>query len=230
MGPRSNKKGKKYVPKVKGRSLGRPKLSSMAVPVSILIVCEDEKSSYLYFQKFRQELGLPSVNVEVCGPECGSAPISVVDFAKERRDSVSTSPVRDDYDHVFCVIDADVPTTLAQAIDKATANKLRVILSNPCFEYWYILHFRRTSALYHRSRDVVSDLKKDFPNYNKGNADIFEEIYPKRKTAIANSKGVLRSHWHGEADLRKCNPSTHVYQVVECIMDIAEKSRFRRGK
>ena len=51
---------------------------------SILIVCEDSKSSPDYFDKFRKELRLSSVKVEVCGEECGSAPISVVDFAKEK--------------------------------------------------------------------------------------------------------------------------------------------------
>jgi hypothetical protein len=225
LGPRSNKKGK-FAPSVKARRLERRK-PVLTPGKTILIVCEDSKSSYLYWKKFCRKHCVSSVYVEICGPECGSAPINVIDYAIKQRDSVPTSPVRDDYDDVFCVIDVDRHTTLAQAIDKANTNNLRVILSNPCFEYWYILHFKRTGSPYHSSRDVVSDLKSYFPNYDKGNADIFEEIYPRTDEATERSKEILRSQYHDEEDLRQCNPSTDVHRVVECILDIAEKSRPR---
>ena len=132
MGPRSNKKGKrsKFVPKA--RSLTR-RPASRTVRKSILIVCEDSKASCDYFEKFRKELNLSSVHVEVCGEECGSAPISVVDFAKQKKQS-QTSTIRDDYDEIFCVVDVDDHTTLNDAIQTARDNDLDLIISNPCFE------------------------------------------------------------------------------------------------
>ena len=172
----------------------------------------------------QNKLRLTSVEVEVYGKECGSAPISVVDHAIRKKKTARTSPVSDEYDHIYCVIDVDTHTTLDAAIIKARDQRLSIVLSKPCFEYWYILHFRRTGSPYHSSSSVVSDLRNDFPSYDKGNIGIFELIYPDTETAIDRSKEVLRSQYHDNEDLRQCNPSTHVHRVVECLREISEMS------
>ena len=110
MGPRSNKKGnpKKYRPRIMPRDLRRA-IPDRTESKSILIVCEDSKASPGYFKKLRSELGLCSVNVEIYGEECDSAPIGVVDFAKKRKLDVRTSTIQDGYDEIFCVVDhADI--------------------------------------------------------------------------------------------------------------------------
>lgn len=232
MGPRSNKKGKakKFVHKAKGRSLGRPK-PSLTESVSILIVCEDSKSSPDYFERFRKKLRLSTVTVEVCGEECGSAPMNVVNFAKEKKKSVETSTRLDGYDYIFCVVDVDNHPSLGDAIQTARDNDIDLIISNPCIEYWYILHFDETGSSYNSRPKLYKRLSEHLGyKYEKSGCDFFEVVYPKTKTAIKNSKNILRSQWQYEDDPKKCNPSTHVHQVVECIMGIAEKSRPRTRK
>ena len=207
---------------VPARGLGR-RTPTRAVNKSILIVCEDGKSSPGYFKRLRHKLGLSSVHVEVCGKECGSAPLSVVDFAKEKKESVKTSTVIDEYDEIFCVIDKDQHETLDRAYNKARDNDLTIILSNPCFEYWYVLHFERTGRSYTHHRNVVTYLKREcYDKYDKGSDSIFDVVYGDTDTAIANSKHVLRSQWHDPDDLRECNPSTHVHVVIECIRGIGK--------
>ena len=49
----------------------------------ILIVCEGEKTEPNYFEDIREYYRLNTVNVEVRG-DCGSDPMSVVNFAKQR--------------------------------------------------------------------------------------------------------------------------------------------------
>lgn len=224
MGPRSNKKGKpkKFKTSIKGRSLVRRR-PFRTVGKSILIVCEDSKSSPEYFDKFRKELRLSSVKVEVCGEECGSAPISVVDFAKEKKLKVETSTVRDDYEDIFCVVDVDDHPTLGDAVQKARDNDLRLIISNPCFEYWYILHFEKIGSSYSNRQQLYRKLESFLgQQYDKSGCEFFETVYQLTETAIDNSKEILRSQWHNEEDLRKCDPSTHVHRIVECMMDIAK--------
>ena len=228
MAPRSNNKGKprKFKSKVKARSLGRRE-PLRTTGKTILIVCEDSKSSPDYFIKFRNELRLRSVNVEICGKECGPAPISVIDFAKKRKEEVKTSSIRDEYDEIFCVVDIDEHET-DQAIQKARDNDLKIIISNPCFEYWYILHFERTGKSYSSRPKLYSSLKshlnKHGYKHNKSGCDFFDVIYQRTETAIKNSNEILRSQYHNEPDLRKCNPSTHVHRVVECMRNIAAMS------
>lgn len=221
MGPRSNKKGK-FAPKA--RDLSR-RLPSRTVSKSILIVCEDSKSSCDYFEKFRKELKLSSVHVEVCGKECGSAPTSVVDFAKQKKES-QTSPIRDEYDNVFCVVDVDEhpPKTLKKAIQKARDNDLTLIISNPCFEYWYILHFKYTGTAYTNRPKLYQELSIHLGcegRYDKAKC-YFDKIYRHTDTAIKNAKQILSSHWQYEQDPIKCNPSTHVHRVIENIKSIAK--------
>lgn len=217
MGPRSNKK-RKFAPKA--RSLTR-RPASRSVRKSILIVCEDSKSSCDYFEKFRKELNLSSVHVEVCGKECGSAPISVVDYAKQKKQS-QTSTIRDDYDEIFCVIDVDDRATLADVIQKARDNDLELIISNPCFEYWYILHFERIGSAYTRRPQLFHDLSQHLgQRYEKSGCDFFDTIYPLTDTAIRHSNEILSSQWQHKQDPCNCNPSTHVHRVIESIKNIA---------
>lgn len=189
---------------------------------SILIVCEDSKSSPGYFRNFRKKLNLGSVAVEVAGKECGSAPRSVVDYAIEKKRAASKSTIQSEYDEIYCVIDIDRHKSLAEALDTAHANDLIIILSNPCFEYWYILHFEKTGQAFYHHRDVVKKLKSYYPKYDKAKSDIFDTIYPKTDKAIARSKHILHAQHHDEEDLRKCHPSTHVHRVVETIKQIAD--------
>ncbi|GAJ11204.1 unnamed protein product, partial [marine sediment metagenome] len=84
------------------------------------------------------------VDVEIVGE--GAAPITVVNSAiklrEERKQIASKSLTKAEYEVIYCVFDVEAPTpheSLANAVSKAKDNKLEVILSNPCFEYWYIL-------------------------------------------------------------------------------------------
>lgn len=49
----------------------------------MLIVCEGEKTEPNYFESIREYYRLNTVNVEVRG-DCGSDPMSIVNFAKQR--------------------------------------------------------------------------------------------------------------------------------------------------
>ena len=229
MGPRSNKKGKprKFTSRVEARRLGRRE-PVLTLGRSVLIVCEDSKASPDYFEKLCKTLRLGTVNVEVCGKECGSAPISVVNYAKEKKQSVKTSTRIDKYDEIFCVVDVDDHISLGDAVQTARDNGIDLIISNPCFEYWYILHFEKTSSSYNDRPQLYRSLEAHLERpYSKSGCDFFDVIYPLTQTAITNSEEVLCAHWHDEPDLRKCNPSTHVHRVVGCIMEIAAQSRGR---
>jgi len=225
--PRSNKgKPAKRNPKVRGRSLWRKK-PLRAVGRTVLIVCEDSKSSPDYFGKLRSKLRLKSVNVEVCGKECGTSPINIVDYALEKKEEVKTSSIRDGYDKIFCVIDIDEHET-DQAIQKARDNNLEIIISNPCFEYWYILHFEKTGKSYPSRSRLYSALsahlkKHGYKSYNKSGCDFFDVIFPRTKATVKISKAILREQWHDEPDLRKCDPSTHVHRVVEELIKMSDK-------
>jgi len=186
---------------------------------SILIVCEGEKTEPIYFNALKEKLRLIMVDVEIVGE--GGAPITVVDHAielrEERKQIAKKSLIKTEYEVIYCVIDVDRHETLDQTIDKARGNEICVILSNPCFEYWYILHFRKTSAPFNTSQDAKSALRREHSAYSESDTTIFNVVYPKTSDAIKHSKEVLKGQHNDAEDLRDCNPSTHVHKIVEYL-------------
>jgi len=185
---------------------------------TVLIVCEGAKTEKLYFEGLRGRLRIPNVAVKVCGKECGSAPKSVVDFAVQH--------FGEEYDHCWCVIDVEAPRphkTLAQALNKASGNGMQVALTNPCFEFWYILHFEKYTKAFNTNAKVRQRLKRHIPRYGKGRTDIFDKLFPFIRTAVENAAQVLIDKQCGE-NLSKHNPSTHVHRLVHLLYQLADKT------
>ncbi len=187
----------------------------------LLVVCEDAKAAPAYFNALRDHLRLETSRVEVCGRECGSAPISVVDFAIQRRRAHQKAGRI--VDTTFCVIDADDHESIFKALDKANANGLTVAVSSPCFEIWYLLHFAHGGRAYPKRDVLYRDLRKHLPDYDKGSFKGFDVLWDKMTAAIERAKLLVGLR----EDDRLRNPSTEVHVVVEAF--IAETRRLVDG-
>ncbi|MCK4461353.1 MAG: RloB domain-containing protein [candidate division Zixibacteria bacterium] len=203
-------------PKPRSHEKYRRKAATKAPLETVLIVCEGAKTEKMYFDGLRIKFRFPSVAVKVCGKECGSAPINVVDYALR---------YCCDYDHCWCVMDVEAPRphkTLKEALCKARDNKLNVALTNPCFEFWYILHFERYTKAFDTNQKVRLRLKRHIPRYAKGGTEIFEKLFPQIRTAVDNADQVLVDKQCG-TNLSSHNPSTHVHCLVKHLYQIADK-------
>lgn len=192
----------------------------------VLIVCEGEETEPIYFRHLIGELKLSSAKVQVVGRGCGSAPKSVVAYAIEAiRDEIGNP-----YDQVWCVFDVDGHKSLDEAYNNIvtytppqdTETKLKSAISNPCFEYWYILHFQKTSQAFTSKRQLWDVLKKRISSYDKADRQLPKQLYSMLGDAISNSKAIIREQHYGD-DLRKSNPSTHVHLLVEYLQEIAKR-------
>ena len=164
--------------KPKGDTQLRRRGSTRQPNERILIVCEDSKSAADYFKAARRYFGLTSV---VVSGDCGSAPINVVESAKQKYDeSVSET---NSFDHVYCVFDRDTHPTYQKALNciktwKSQSLPFEAITSVPCFEYWLLLHFTCSTKPYHATgKNSASDkVKKELkvrgrlPGYTKADA------------------------------------------------------------
>lgn len=213
---------------------GRPKRSFKRRPEhrspieSILVVCEGKKTEKNYFEALITYLQLRRTqlyDIRVEGQ--GAVPITVVEKAIVLRDSRQTeaasSPVVEPYDHVWCVFDTEAPDnrheSLNRAYDLATHESLKIALSNPCFEYWYLCHFKKHSAPFGNNRALLRELKKHIKRYKKGDRKTFDVIKDSMENAIENAIQVIKERQYG-ADLRSANPSTSVHILVRKLMDM----------
>lgn len=188
-----------------------------------LIVCEGSKTEPNYFKGLRKSIRLTGLEVEVADNDLGSDPVSVVNkaknlFMKSRKD--------DPFDAVFCVFDRDTHETYDRAVGMirdlqcARAPKpFYSIDSDPCFEYWILLHYDcirrpflpegRVSPCGHAERMIRSHC----PEYEKGMTNLFDLLRPRLNTALSNASVANES---ARRDGRS-NPSTRIPLLYEKI-------------
>lgn len=217
----------------------------------ILIVTEDTKSSVGYFEEIRVEHRIPEQNVRVI-PGSGSDPDRVVRTAEALLREESRAGTRA-VDRVFVVIDRDSHATYDPAItllrqlneaaasggtqrvkgwkppdDKPERERFELVLSDPCFELWLLLHFTPWNSPFSASGSnsicgsVANELKKSgrLPDYDKGKRGWWAKTKYKYK-----SEGKPNAFAANEASAQaeRTNPSTTVYEVVEAILEIGRQ-------
>lgn len=122
----------------------------------VLIVCEGGKTEPNYFHELKDAFRLNTANIEIVGEECGSSPRDVVEYA------IKKYWENKDYDRVFCVFDKDRHTTYQAALDRIRQTKLssshsiHAVTSVPCFEIWFLLHFRYSTKAYGAAPDLFA--------------------------------------------------------------------------
>lgn len=213
--------------KRKSRNLAGLKRRKESRPpyAKVLIVCEGEKTEPLYFKDLRNYYKLSSANIEVTG-DCGSAPISVYEYAIERyREEERTG---DPFDKVYCVFDKDQHDSYQAVMERIgstePADVFIAINSVPCFEYWLILHFNYTTKPYHPlqgnsvGHQVLNDLRQLMPDYQKGQQNVFSRLVEGLEFAKENSKRALIAAHDSHTD----NPSTKAHDLVEFLQNIKE--------
>ena len=189
----------------------------------VLIVCEGEKTEPHYLIALRDHLKLSQANIKI-DPDSDSSPTSVVKYAKE----LIKQSEKDPYDHVFCVIDrdrhADFDTAIAQINGYKNKNtKLHAIVSNPCFEYWILLHFTYTTKLFGTSGDspcmelIKNDLQTYIPDYEKGDKSIMPPIIKSGlDTALAYAKKANDTAKRNGTD----TPTTQMDELVVYLKNL----------
>jgi hypothetical protein len=189
----------------------------------VLIVCEDSKSVPDYLKAVRDDLKLNIANIVIRGEECGSAPISVIKYAKQF--------MKEDrgYDKVYCVIDQDQHPKFQETLQEAKDNKITAIISIPCFEYWLLLHFDYITKPFQAAQgshcqEVIKVLKNHWSNYEKGKDFLkkhYSELLTKQNTAIQRAKQREMECQYEEL-LENKNPSTQMYLLIEYLNNLKQ--------
>lgn len=167
----------------------------ISISKRLLIVCEDEKSSKMYFESFKRDeklkRQLSSVDIEVVHPKDHS-PVGLVKEAKLKKKKAKRD--RNSYDEVWIVLDKDGHANLDQALITARDNKISVALSIMCFEYWILLHFERTRKPFTKCDDIIGYIrKKHFEKYEK-NINAFTLLQDKIDTALDHADWLMKQN------------------------------------
>jgi predicted ATP-dependent endonuclease of OLD family len=180
---------------------------------TLWIFCEGETERF-YFQKLKFTGRIGKINVKLSKR---TSSLNIVKYAISFTDRDRDF---DKDDSVFCVFDRDRNTEeqLARAKRMADSKGIKIIFSNPSFEFWLLLHY-----LYYNARcesdEIVTRLRDFMPDYNKADPELFLKTKDKISTALGNAKKIIEMQRNRKVEpiSRDSNPITFVNQLIEAI-------------
>lgn len=158
----------------------------------ILIVTEGSQTEPKYFEHYRNRQ--TNIDIRVVGSRTSGGETDYLSLIRkaveyQNKNQISVS----EGDSVWVVADGDVnynnpdPITakdnlLSKARKMADAKGIQIALSNPCFEFWYLLHFQYTTKFFKDYPAVKNALTTYLPDYEKA-GDVYTQLA--EHTAIA---------------------------------------------
>lgn len=171
----------------------------------LLVVCGAEATEPAYLQGLKQARRNPAVTIKVKAKPAD--PDTVVRYAAGLRVTAAGS-----YDEVWCVVDVD-EFDLAKAVVTARRARVNLAISNPCFEYWLLLHFEVCTAPLTCYSDVAKRLRRHVPGYDKSAldfADYASGVEAAVERALKPGHVLATEHEH--------NPATGVWALVQKVL------------
>jgi hypothetical protein len=198
-------------------SYGRPGARLKQSP-TVLILCEDSKSSQTYLREAALHYRAYA-KIELADTRW-TDPVGIV------REAISRNRR---FDAIYCAIDRDTHHNFDEAVALAAGFGVNLIVSYPCYEFWLILHFKRTrrphSSVGSKSAAdrATDELRKQdgMGGYAKGDCKgLFEKLYSRLPVARANADWALeQAETAGSLD-----PSTRIHNLISLFETLGNES------
>ena len=175
------------------------------------------KTERLYFKTFNSD------KVQMRFAKGGSTdPVNMVSELLSECKDMGFDPEAGDM--AYCVLDSDFSINknnqMALADKKAKKNDLSLIVSSPCFEIWYLCHYEYSTKIFGSNEEVIDELKKRMPQYDKNKEDMYEILLQMKDNAVENAKKLEKYNLQSGKKLHTVEfmPSTEVYRIIETIV------------
>lgn len=183
-----------------------------------LIVCEGKKTEPYYFESLIDDYKLGN-NVKIA-PQTYTCPKQLVEYAINCIRNTSN-----EYDKIFCVFDKDKHEKYYDALQLARDKKnIITVNSVPCFEYWLILHFEKTTRSFYSNpsksagQEAVNYLTRHIHNYRKGRRDIYK--ITKRNINSAEKRAKIINEY--SRSTQNDDPSTNIPELIKALRKLKE--------
>jgi hypothetical protein len=134
------------------------------------------------------------------------SPLQIVRTAARERD-------RDE--EAWCVFDKDTHTNVREAIQLAERKQIRVGLSVPCVELWFLLHVHDQRG-HLESRDAVAAVRDALGFEKRPTRTALDALMRGYDHARRRAIALDRMH-HGDGTPTPANPSSDIWRLVEEI-------------
>ena len=203
------------------RSFQRP-AHPRSVGRRIIIACEGSRTEPGYFDSIRESKGLSRKSIIIV-PHVGTDPFTVVNSAVTARDEQRRRRDWGRKDEAWAVFDGDEhklenPENWNNAIQRASGQGIRLAVSNPCFEFWYLLHFQEHRS--HLTRQKARELlRHHVPDYEKAARLYPNPLEPLTAEAIQRAKQIA-VRMGGDGLSPHTNPGTGAWELVQLLLSL----------
>lgn len=145
-------------------------------------------------------------------------PLQLVQEAVERKKEEARVARRGGgraYDAIWCVFDVDDHPNFAQAVDLARRHDIRLAVSNPCIELWFILHFEDQTAFIDR-KDAQRRAEELLGCGRALTVDALDLLHERCDEAIERALQLDEKH-RLDGSPSGANPSSRVARLIEGI-------------
>jgi hypothetical protein len=201
---------------------GKPRFPSSGK--AFLLVTEGEKTEPNYFLALRNRLQLAAADVEIQHPQ-GTDPLTLTAAAiriRDERKRQAKKGINIAYDEVWVIFDLEKPhderrELAVKAMNMKEASGIKFAFSDPCFEFWLLLHEEYTTAQFAECDQVIKRLQAFWKDYAKGLTPT-TEFLAKVPTAVVHAERCRKHHQRSGGD---GNPSTKVDILVRQLNSAA---------
>ncbi len=187
----------------------------------IILVVEGDKTERGYFINLKQTFRKLTLHVEVHPGSGKHNALNLVECAIELQ---GTNKGRKEWDDeidqmwVVCDTEGDQNKKIVQSASLLAFKKnINLALTNPCFEYWAILHYRKTSRPFLSPEEAKKYLRDNFiVGYNES-MDLFTLTKDIIHVALANVHELRIAnldHWN-----KNLNPSTSIDGLITVLIN-----------
>ena len=185
----------------KRQSKPKPKSGNL-----MMIICEGEKSELSYMDAFIKEHKDRDSGTIKKSYSKYTDPLSIINKAIELKE--------DGHDKVICVFDKDTHSKFTEAVKRGKQKGIKMIISEPCFEFWLLLHFEDTSKSFGAGekapcQECIKELKEYLRGYEKGDKNVYEKTKDKIETATQRARRTQK----GEGS------KTNFYELLKMIKE-----------
>lgn len=189
-----------------------------------IVVCDDTKTAVNYFEELKRQVK-DHVTVHVVAAKShGMSAQQVVELARDRMNEEFSGDGKVEGDRVWALIDLEAEPAKREAANQCKQNgktkgDVEVILSDPCYEVWTLLHFINTGQHFEHCGKVNARLETEWNKVaaidgwkkfaKKGQIDVRHLMGERQRAAIVRARQHCANN---DAS------STEVYVVVEDLL------------
>lgn len=212
-----------------GRSSFQRPVASRRPRSKVVLACEGRKTEPAYFAGIKEYLRDAALEIVIL-PHDKPDPHNVVERLVDHVRRLRSQKRWTKGDAAFAILDgeehwrsAGQRTRWDEAVRLAERNQIRLAVSNPSFELWYLLHFVEQRAEL-TAKQATQALRRHIAGYDKSSG-YFRELHidanpPRTPLALAHA-AAIQPPPDALGAARWSNPSTGVASLVQQLLDRA---------